>query len=194
MRRHPVVSATVGPAGSSQPPVLSDRWLCDECWQVEELAESGSVDMPGEVTLDGLDEGRPGGGKDLAAFGAESGMDGPTVSRVALADEKPALLQAVDGLGHRALGDTEPLGDLDHAQPAAWGHGHLAEHQVLGEGQPDARLQVSVDEDPDAVDDLAEPHPRLEPLGPFACHVTHNSQPTTLVDKRTVALLIFYSE
>ena len=109
MRRHSVASLAVGLAGSPRSPVRPGRWLSDECWQVEELAERGAVDLPGEVPLDGLDEGRPGGGEDFVAFGAESAVAGLAVVRVALAYDKTALLQAVDGLGHRALGDTEPI-------------------------------------------------------------------------------------
>ncbi len=131
-RRHS--SLAVGPARSSRSPVRSGRWLCDECWQVEELAERGAVNMASEVPLDCVEERRLRSGEELVAGGADCGVDGPAVAGVAFAHDEPALLQAVDGLGHRTLGDADPVGDLDHAQPVAWGHGHLAEHQVLGEG------------------------------------------------------------
>lgn len=79
-------------ARSSRSPVRSGRWLCDECWQVEEPAQRGTVDPPNEMPLDGLDEGRPGGGKGLVAFGAENAVDGSAVIRVALAHDEEHLM------------------------------------------------------------------------------------------------------
>lgn len=129
-------------------------------------ADAGRIEVPGEVPVDRGDEGRPGSFEDFLPLAGEAGVDGAPVVAIAIAIEQASLFEPVNRLGHRAFGDVEPGGDLDHPQPPARCHGDSAQHQVVGEGQSGFGLQVAVDGHPDRVDRGAELGPCLQAIGP----------------------------
>jgi hypothetical protein len=114
------------------------------------------------MTVDGPNEGGLGGAECRPTGFGKAGVDGASIGPITLAGEQPALLEPIDRLGHRALANVEQRGDVHHPQPTICGHGDLTEQQVLGQGETDFALKITIEGSAHGVNHFAQAHPRLQ--------------------------------